>query len=126
MSSNGWRIVLKVRLKNMFFTARKVHFIGIGGSGMCGIAEVLLNLRYQVTGSDLRLSAVTERLELQYRQMLQTRDANALERDRMCDDCVVRNDEGRLALGIDVEFEAALDQLMLMEATVRRDLLKVS
>ena len=30
---------------------------------MCGIAEVLLNLRYQVTGSDLRLSAVTERLE---------------------------------------------------------------
>src|SRR3989304_7123985 len=47
----------------MFFTARKVHFIGIGGSGMCGIAEVLLNLRYQVTGSDLRLSAVTERLE---------------------------------------------------------------
>lgn len=47
----------------MFFTARKVHFIGIGGSGMCGIAEVLLNLRYRVTGSDLRLSAVTERLE---------------------------------------------------------------
>ena len=47
----------------MFFTARKVHFIGIGGSGMCGIAEVLLNLRYEVTGSDLRLSAVTERLE---------------------------------------------------------------
>ncbi|MBI3933277.1 MAG: UDP-N-acetylmuramate--L-alanine ligase [Acidobacteria bacterium] len=47
----------------MFLTARKVHFIGIGGSGMCGIAEVLLNLRYEVTGSDLRLSAVTERLE---------------------------------------------------------------
>jgi UDP-N-acetylmuramate--alanine ligase len=47
----------------MFFTARRVHFIGIGGSGMCGIAEVLLNLRYEVTGSDLRLSTVTERLE---------------------------------------------------------------
>ena len=47
----------------MFFTARKVHFIGIGGSGMCGIAEVLLNLRYEVTGSDLRRSPVTERLE---------------------------------------------------------------
>ena len=47
----------------MFFTAKRVHFIGIGGSGMCGIAEVLLNLRYTVTGSDLRLSPVTERLE---------------------------------------------------------------
>jgi UDP-N-acetylmuramate--alanine ligase len=47
----------------MFFTARRVHFIGIGGSGMCGIAEVLLNLRYQVSGSDLRLSSVTDRLE---------------------------------------------------------------
>jgi len=46
----------------MFFPARRVHFIGIGGSGMSGIAEVLLNLRYEVSGSDLRLSPVTERL----------------------------------------------------------------
>src|SRR3970040_2964279 len=47
----------------MFFPARRVHFVGIGGSGMSGIAEVLLNLRYEVSGSDLRLSPVTERLE---------------------------------------------------------------
>ena len=47
----------------MFFRARKVHFIGIGGSGMSGIAEVLLNLQYEVTGCDARLSPVTERLE---------------------------------------------------------------
>jgi UDP-N-acetylmuramate--alanine ligase len=46
----------------MFFPAQRVHFIGIGGSGMSGIAEVLLNLRYEVSGSDLRLSPVTERL----------------------------------------------------------------
>src|SRR3990170_9087265 len=39
-----------------------VHFVGIGGSGMSGIAEVLLNLGYTVSGSDLRLSPVTERL----------------------------------------------------------------
>src|SRR5207249_398646 len=39
-----------------------IHFIGIGGSGMCGIAEVLLNLGYQVSGSDLRLGEATERL----------------------------------------------------------------
>lgn len=39
-----------------------IHFIGIGGSGMSGIAEVLLNLGYQVSGSDLQQTSVTERL----------------------------------------------------------------
>ena len=42
---------------------RKIHFVGIGGSGMCGIAEVLLNQGYSISGSDIRASAVTERLE---------------------------------------------------------------
>lgn len=42
---------------------RRVHFVGIGGAGMCGIAEVLLNLGYEVSGSDLKRSAVTARLE---------------------------------------------------------------
>lgn len=41
---------------------RQVHFVGIGGAGMSGIAEVLLNLGYSVSGSDLRASAVTARL----------------------------------------------------------------
>ena len=41
---------------------RSIHFVGIGGVGMAGIAEVLLNLGYQVQGSDLQLSAVTDRL----------------------------------------------------------------
>ena len=41
---------------------RTIHFVGIGGAGMAGIAEVLLNLGYQVKGSDLKLTAVTERL----------------------------------------------------------------
>jgi len=40
-----------------------IHFVGIGGSGMSGIAEVLLNLGYRVQGSDLRANAATERLE---------------------------------------------------------------
>ena len=39
-----------------------IHFVGIGGAGMAGIAEVLVNLGYQVRGSDLKLTAVTERL----------------------------------------------------------------
>ena len=37
---------------------RRIHFVGIGGAGMCGIAEVLLNLGYEVSGSDLKASAV--------------------------------------------------------------------
>ena len=41
---------------------RRIHFVGIGGVGMCGIAEVLLNQGYQISGSDIRDSAVTERL----------------------------------------------------------------
>jgi UDP-N-acetylmuramate--alanine ligase len=42
---------------------RQVHFVGIGGIGMSGIAEVLLNLGYGVTGSDVAASAVTRRLQ---------------------------------------------------------------
>jgi UDP-N-acetylmuramate--alanine ligase len=41
---------------------RKIHFVGIGGIGMSGIAEVLLNLGYTVSGSDLKATSVTERL----------------------------------------------------------------
>ncbi len=40
----------------------RIHFVGIGGSGMSGIAEVLVNLGYEVQGSDLKPNAVTERL----------------------------------------------------------------
>jgi UDP-N-acetylmuramate--alanine ligase len=46
----------------MFGRVKHVHFIGIGGAGMSGIAEVLLNLRYVVSGSDLRHSETTDRL----------------------------------------------------------------
>jgi UDP-N-acetylmuramate--alanine ligase len=46
----------------MYGRIRKIHFVGIGGIGMSGIAEVLLNLGYQVSGSDLRESEITMRL----------------------------------------------------------------
>src|SRR5580692_11378853 len=46
----------------MFAKIRQIHFVGIGGIGMSGIAEVLLNLGYKVSGSDLKHSGVTERL----------------------------------------------------------------
>ncbi len=47
----------------MYGKIRHIHFVGIGGIGMSGIAEVLLNLGYQVSGSDLRVSDITQRLE---------------------------------------------------------------
>jgi UDP-N-acetylmuramate--alanine ligase len=46
----------------MFFKPQHLHFVGIGGIGMSGIAEVLLNLGYQISGSDLKLSPTTDRL----------------------------------------------------------------
>ncbi|HWV14084.1 MAG TPA: UDP-N-acetylmuramate--L-alanine ligase [Cellvibrio sp.] len=42
---------------------RRIHFIGIGGAGMSGIAEVLINQGYEISGSDIKASSVTERLE---------------------------------------------------------------
>lgn len=42
---------------------RHIHFVGIGGAGMCGIAEVLVNLGYDVSGSDIKAGANTQRLE---------------------------------------------------------------
>jgi len=47
----------------MFKQIKHIHFVGIGGIGMSGIAEVLLNLGYKVSGSDLSLTETTERLQ---------------------------------------------------------------
>jgi UDP-N-acetylmuramate--alanine ligase len=46
----------------MYLRSGRIHFIGIGGAGMSGIAEVLLNMGYSVSGSDVKASDVTERL----------------------------------------------------------------
>jgi UDP-N-acetylmuramate--alanine ligase len=46
----------------MFFKPQHVHFVGIGGIGMSGLADVLLELGYRVSGSDLKFSPITERL----------------------------------------------------------------
>src|SRR5438876_11142825 len=46
----------------MFAKIQRIHFVGIGGIGMSGIAEVLINLGYKISGSDLKSSAVTQRL----------------------------------------------------------------
>ena len=50
------------RLNDRMRRIQCIHFVGVGGSGMSGIAEVLVNLGYQVQGSDLKANAVTEHL----------------------------------------------------------------
>jgi UDP-N-acetylmuramate--alanine ligase len=45
-----------------FGKVKHIHFVGIGGIGMSGLAELLINLGYEVSGSDLRATSVTRRL----------------------------------------------------------------
>ena len=47
----------------MFSNIKKIHFVGIGGIGMSGIAEILLNQGFIVSGSDRLLTEVTDRLK---------------------------------------------------------------
>src|SRR5580698_154093 len=55
--------VFSIPTHAMFAPSQRIHFIGIGGIGMSGIAEILLTMGYPVSGSDLRRSPVTDRLE---------------------------------------------------------------
>ena len=55
--------LLYVGVQTVNGVKRRVHFVGVGGIGMSGLAEILLNLGYEVSGSDLRRSPITRRLE---------------------------------------------------------------
>jgi UDP-N-acetylmuramate--alanine ligase len=59
----GWKRWSSRRAADMLGKTRRIHFVGIGGIGMSGIAELLANLGYAVSGSDAKRSAVTDRLE---------------------------------------------------------------
>lgn len=63
----------------MYGRTRRIHFVGIGGVGMSGIAEVLLNLGYQVSGSDLRGGEATERLSALGGRIFQGHEAANVE-----------------------------------------------
>lgn len=54
---------------------RKAHFIGVGGIGMSGLAEILLNLGYEVSGSDLKASEITDRLKMYGLRFFEGHDA---------------------------------------------------
>jgi UDP-N-acetylmuramate--alanine ligase len=66
-------------MNNRMGRIRTIHFVGIGGAGMAGIAEVLLNLGYEVRGSDLKLTTVTERLRSLGARILEGHVAEHLE-----------------------------------------------
>ena len=71
----------------------KIHFVGIGGVGMCGIAEVLHNLGYEVSGSDLGQNATTRRLSsLGIEVMLGQKAENVVGRDVLVISSAVKDD----------------------------------
>ncbi|HJW25587.1 MAG TPA: UDP-N-acetylmuramate--L-alanine ligase [Rhodocyclaceae bacterium] len=72
---------------------KNIHFVGVGGAGMSGIAEVLANLRYNVTGSDLAASATTRRLEAQGVRVAIGHDAaNVAQADAVVVSTAVKDD----------------------------------
>jgi UDP-N-acetylmuramate--alanine ligase len=82
----------------MFAPAQRVHFIGIGGIGMSGIAEILLTMGYAVSGSDLRPSAVTDRLEgMGARVVIGHRAENAAATDVVVTSTAVAKDNPEVA-----------------------------
>ncbi len=81
----------------MFRNIKKIHFVGIGGIGMSGIAEVLLNLGFEVTGSDIATSEITRRLkELGAKIMKEHRALNVLNSDVVVYSSAVKRDNVEL------------------------------
>ena len=79
----------------------RIHFVGIGGSGMSGIAEVLLNLGYEVQGSDIKKNPVTERLEkLGARVMIGHRAENVGEADVVVTSSAVNQENPEVAAAL--------------------------
>ena len=58
---------------------RRIHFVGIGGSGMCGIAEVLLNQGYEISGSDITINASATQLQKAGAQVFEGHSENNIE-----------------------------------------------
>ena len=108
----------------MFRKARRLHFVGIGGTGMSGIAEVLANLDYPVSGSDLAASPATRRLKkLGATVELEHRPENVRDADVVVVSSAVREDNPEVVearrLGIPVIPRAEmLAELMRMKDSV--------
>ena len=87
------------RLPEVMGRMRRVHFVGIGGVGMSGIAEVLVNLEFQVSGSDVRESATTQRLaKLGAEICIGHRAANVKDRDVVVTSSAVKDDNPEVVM----------------------------
>jgi len=85
----------------MFKKYQHIHFVGIGGIGMSGIAEVLLNLGYRVSGSDLRRTPITDRLEKLGARIHEGHDGSNIEGAHVIvTSTAVRSDNPEVALAI--------------------------
>ena len=80
------------------YKVKRIHFVGIGGAGMSGIAEVLLNLKYKVSGSDAAASAATERLRARGAKVYIGHDAKHVARaDAVVISSAIKHDNPEIA-----------------------------
>ncbi|HEX8957231.1 MAG TPA: UDP-N-acetylmuramate--L-alanine ligase, partial [Burkholderiaceae bacterium] len=95
---------------------RNIHFVGIGGSGMSGIAEVLLNLGYTVSGSDLGSNAATERLAALGAKVFQGHAAKNIEgADAIVVSSAVKSDNPEVMAGREKHIPLVPRAMMLAE-----------
>jgi UDP-N-acetylmuramate--alanine ligase len=95
---------------------RHVHFVGIGGAGMSGIAEVLLNLGYQVSGSDLGDNAVTQRLGVMGARVYQGHAAENIQgADVLVTSTAVKEDNPEVAAARAAHVPVVARAMMLAE-----------
>jgi len=95
---------------------KRVHFVGIGGSGMSGIAEVLLNLNYEISGSDLSSNTATQRLAALGAQVFKGHAAQHIEgADAVVVSTAVKDDNPEVAAAREKRIPVVPRALMLAE-----------
>ncbi len=95
---------------------RRIHFVGIGGAGMSGIAELMLNLGYEVSGSDQRESVVTQRLsDLGAEVFLSHQAGNVIGSDAVVISSAVKEDNPEVVAAREVRIPVVPRAEMLAE-----------
>ncbi len=100
----------------MKYRVEKIHFVGIGGAGMSGIAEILLNLGYSVSGSDIAESSTTQRLKKAGAKIVIGHDAaNVKGVDAVVISTAIKHDNPEMAAARDAHIPVVPRALMLAE-----------
>jgi UDP-N-acetylmuramate--alanine ligase len=98
------------------YKVKRIHFVGIGGAGMSGIAEVLLNLKYKVSGSDVAANAATERLRARGAKVYIGHDAKHVARaDAVVISSAIKHDNPEIAAARKRNIPVVPRALMLAE-----------